>query len=296
MNQSKANSGVSVAMIRAFVCVSKHLNISQACLELRATRQTVRRHINDLEFILGGDLFEVVDRQYQLTSFGAKMLEGAKSLLTQIDAWSGQSPLTRHATDGLESQRYTDAQGRVYYSQQHPVSQIAREGLPLMKQAFKAWGTAETQIDHEAMDAIRPYAVLYRKSALGWVYVHVGEESAYARWLGPTIARSVIGRLISDDSASEDYDEFMGGAYSRIYEEGGVRFDHILAHMPRESGETKAGSFQRLLMGGVFPDGTHGLIIIAALTENIVIDALCAEDRPKLPECLLMDRVLQSAD
>ena len=296
MNHSKANNGVSVPMIRAFVCLSKLLNLSLACAELNATRQTVRRHINDLENILDNKLFEVADRQYKLTTFGADMLEGAQSLLMQIDSWSGQSTLMRQPSGGLESLRYTDADENVYYSQQHPVSHIAMEGLPIMKKAFRAWGTAETQIEHEAMDEIRPYSVLYRKSPMGWVYVHVGEESAYARWLGPKIAKSVIGRLISDDSASDDYDEFMAGAYSRIYDEGGVRFDHILAHMPQEDGKTRAGTFQRLLMGGVFPDGTHGLIIVAALTENVLIDAVRDDERPKLPECLRMDHVLEAAE
>ena len=280
-------------MIRAFVCLSRLLNLSLACRELNATRQTVRRHINDLENILGQQLFKTVDRQYTLTPFGSDMLEGAQSLLIQIDAWSGQSNLARQPSSGLESQKYTDDDGRVYYSQQHPVSQIAMEGLPIMKRALEAWGESVAQIEHEALAAIKPYSVLYQKSPMGWIYVHVGDQSAYARWLGPVVAKSVIGRLISDDSASDAYDEFMAGAYSRIYNEGGMRFDHILAHMPREDGQIHAGTFQRLLMGGVFPDGTHGLIIVAALTENIKIDALPVAERPAIPECLLMDHVLE---
>ena len=50
-------------MLRAFVCMSKNLNLSKTCEELGATRQTVRRHITDLEAIRGELLFEVVDRQ-----------------------------------------------------------------------------------------------------------------------------------------------------------------------------------------------------------------------------------------
>lgn len=295
MNQSKANSGVTVAMIRAFVCLSRLLNLTAACTELKATRQTVRRHITDLEFILGGQLFEVVGRQYTLTSFGESMLEDARSLLTQIDAWSGQSALKRNSSGGLEALQYTDADGNVFYSQQHPVSKIARGGLPLLKKAFVAWGTAETQIEHEAMREIRPYSVLYRKGPLGWVYVHVGEKSAYAKWFGEAMAKSVIGKLITDDNVSDDYDEFMAGSYSRIYDEGGVRFDHIKAHLPREDGTLEPGTFQRLLLGGVFPDGTPGLIIIAAITEQVEIDALRDEERPNLHGYMVMDQLMLAA-
>ena len=84
------NTGdITVAMLRAFVCVSDHLNLSKACEELGATRQTVRRHITELEAIKGAKLFEVEDRQYRLTPFGRGSLAGARAILRQLDLWSG---------------------------------------------------------------------------------------------------------------------------------------------------------------------------------------------------------------
>ena len=276
-------------MVRAFVCLSRHLNLSKACSELNTTRQTVRRHITDLEAIFDAPLFEVVDRQYQLTSHGDELLDEAKALLLRIDSWAGQSFLKRNASGGLEKLEYTDADGNVFHSQQHPVSQIALKGLPIMKKAFVAWGNAQTRIEHESMDEIRPYTVIFRKGPAGWVFVHVGKESAYARWFGWAWSRSAIGKLITEDNLDDEYNEFSGGAYSRIYDEGGVRLDHILAYLPKDGGEPQPGSFQRLLLGGVFPDGTPGLILLAAITENIDIDALENFDRPTLPAHLLMD-------
>ncbi len=295
MNQSKANNGVTVAMMRAFVCLSRHLNLSKACNELGTTRQTVRRHITDLEAIFGVQLFEVVDRQYHLTAHGRETLGEAKALLLRLDAWSGQSSLKKNSSGGLEKLQFTDDGGNVFHSQQHPVSQIAMNGLPIMKKSLVAWGNAETQIEHDAMDEIRPYTLLYRKGPAGWVFVHVGTESAYARWFGETISKSAIGKLITDDHVSDEYDEFTGGAYSRIYDEGGVRLDHILAHLPKDGGKPEPGTFQRLLLGGVFPDGTPGLIIIAAITEQVEIDGLALADRPRLSPHLVMDHVLDPA-
>lgn len=295
MNQSKASNGVTVAMMRAFVCLSAHLNLSKACNELGTTRQTVRRHITDLEAIFGKQLFEVVDRQYELTADGSERLDEAKSLLLRLDTWSGQSSLKKNTSGGLEKLEFTDTDGNVFYSQQHPVSQIALRGFPIMKKAFVAWGNAKTQIEHKAMDEIRPYTLLYRKGPAGWVFVHVGEESAYARWFGPTISRSAIGKLITDDDVSDEYNEFTGGAYSRIYDEGGVRLDHLLAHLPKDGGKPEPGTFQRLLLGGVFPDGTPGLIILAVITEQVEIDALAVTDRPRLSPHIVMDRLLDPA-
>jgi len=289
LNQSKANNGVTVAMLRAFVCLSRHLNLSKACSELGTTRQTVRRHITDLEGIFGEQLFEVIERQYHLTPHGREVLDEANLLLLKLDSWSGQSALKKNSSHGLEKLQYTDSDGNVFHSQQHPVSQVALKGLPLMKKAFVGWGNAETQIEHPAMDEIRPYTVVFRKGPAGWVFVHVGEESAYARWFGWAWSRSAIGKLINDDNIGDEYNEFIGGAYSRIYDEGGVRLDHVLAHLPKEGGAPQAGTFQRLLLGGVFPDGTPGLILLAAITEQIEIDGLDDADRPRLPADLLMD-------
>lgn len=276
-------------MLRAFVCMSLNLNLSKTSEEMAATRQTVRRHITDLETLLGHKLLLIVDRQYQLTDYGKASLSEARQLLLQIDAWAGQSSLKKNTSGGLEKLQYTDASGRVFHSQQHPVSQVAMKGLPLMKKAFVAWGNAKTQIEHEAMDEIRPYIVLFRKGPTGWVFVHVGKESAYTRWFGWAWSKSAIGRLITEDNLGDEYNEFSLGAYSRIYDEGGVRLDHIFAHLPKDEGDPQPGTFQRLLLGGVFPDGTPGLILLAAITEQIEIEALDAKDKPTMGSELVMD-------
>lgn len=276
-------------MLRAFVCMSRNLNLSKTCDELGATRQTVRRHITDLERIKGEQLFKVEERQYHLTAAGQACLDGAKSILLQLDTWAGQSSLSKNVSGGLESSRYVDADGRAFLSQQHPVSQIATNGLPLMKRALVSWGNAETQIEHEAMQAIRPYTVIYRKGPAGWVFVDIGTESAYAKWFGWAWSKSAIGKLMNEDNVGDEFNEFISGAYSRIYEEGGVRIDHVYAYLPKDGGDPLPVTFQRLLLGCVFPDGTPGLSVLAAITQQVEIDALEQGDRPNMPADLIMD-------
>lgn len=289
MYQTKSTSGVTVAMLRAFVCMSRNLNLSKTCQELGATRQTVRRHLSDLERIKGEELFKVADRQYYLTPLGQASLEGAKSILLQLDTWSGQSSLRKKFTQGLEASRYVDGDGREFFSQQHAVSKIAFDGLPLIRKALIAWGNAETRIEHEAMELIRPYTVLYRKGPTGWVFVDIGTESAYAKWFGWAWSKSAIGKLMSDDNVGDEYNEFIAGAYSRIYEESGVRLDHLFAYLPKDGGDPLPVTFQRLLLGCVFPDGTPGLSVLAVITEKVEIDELEDQDQPKIPDDLIMD-------
>lgn len=286
---NKNNNGVTFDMIRAFVCLSECLNVSEATRRLGATRQTVHRHIGDLQGILGINLFEVKDRQYLLTSAGEDYLPEARSLLISVDSWSGRTPLKRNSKDGLQLLQFTDGDGRRFLSQQHSISEIALNGLPLMRQAFTAWGQSLSQIEHPAMAAIKPYLVLFRQGPSGWYFVHVGDKSAYEKWFGWKWSRSAIGKLISEDHLSDEYNEFSLGAYARIYREGGIRLDHVLAHLPQADGHTEPGTFQRLLLGGAFPDGTPGLILMSVITESVKIDAMTDDLRPIMSPEVIMD-------
>ncbi|MDA8587237.1 hypothetical protein N9L47_13410, partial [Rhodobacteraceae bacterium] len=89
-------------------------------------------------------------------------------------------------------------------------------------------------------------------------------------------------------NASGEFNEFIAGAYSRIYDEGGVRLDHLFVHVPKDGDQFVSATFQRLLLGCVFPDGTPGLIVLAVITDDVEIDALDDEDRLEIPNDLMM--------
>lgn len=277
-------------MLRAFVTLGKSLNLTKTCEKLGVTRQTVRRHINDLEGIKGKALFSVENREYSLTPFGKALIVDAEIILRQLQAWSGQSRLTRRSYNWLEAAQYLDSCGREFFSQQHPIIQLAENGLPIMKRALAAWGQAHTQIEDAAMADIRPYLVIYRKNPNGWVCVEIGVQSAYARWFGWAWSKSAIGKLSEADNAGDDYNDFISGAYARIHGEGGVRLDHLFAHLPREtSDEPIPISFQRLLMGCVFPDGTPGLAVLVLMTNQIEINELRNDGVSYVSDDLVMD-------
>lgn len=279
-------------MIRVFVSMSQTLNLSKTCREMGQTRQTVRRHLTDLEEILGHSLFEVTERQYVLTDFGKNNLASASRLLSGIDAWSGQSQNQTLITNGLEENRFTDECGREYFSQQHSVSKIGEYSSPLITQALSAWAMSQAKIDHKSWANIRPYSVLYRKSLLGWVFVEVGERSAYSRWFGSDWAKSAAGKLMNEDDVGDDFNNFISGAYARIYDEGGVRLDHLYVHTQKDDGEIAPATFQRLLVGGIFPDGTPALSVIAVITRNVRIDALTETHHVSMSEEYLMDETV----
>ncbi len=81
---------------------------------------------------------------------------------------------------------------------------------------------------------------------------------------------------------------FISDAYDRIHGEGGVRLDHLFAHLPRETSDHPVPvTFQRLLMGCVFPDGTPALVVMPDVTPNVEIDGLSQADRNSVSKELL---------
>lgn len=290
MYRTKGNVAITVAMLRAFVTLGRTLNLTKTCEHLGVARQTVRRHIDELEVIKGQALFSIENREYALTPLGKGSLTEAETILRQLQTWSGQSNLTRQSSNWLETAHYLDASDREFFSQQHPIIQIGRDGLPIMRKTLSAWGQAHTQIEGPAMSDVRPYLVVYRKSANGWICVEIGVQSAYARWFGWAWSKSAIGKLSEADNAGDDFNEFISGAYARIHGEGGVRLDHLYAHLPRESSHDPVPiSFQRLLMGCVFPDGTPALAVLVLMTNQIDIAAMREIAPSGVPDDLVMD-------
>ena len=277
-------------MLRAFESLARTLNLSETAENLGTTRQTVRRHISELEACRGGTLFSLHRQSYALTPLGASSLSGARSMLRQAERWSQGEIKSASGFQHLEYAQSSSGEGGKFLCQQHPVSAVSLYGTPLVQRTLTAWGAALAQIEAPEMVEIRPYLAIYRRSSEGWVCVEIGEKSTYARWFGWTWAKSAVGRLSEEDLAGQEYNSFISDAYDRIHGEGGVRLDHLFAHLPRESSEHPVPvTFQRLLMGCVFPDGTPALIVMPDVTSKVEIDGLSEADRNSVSTGLLQE-------
>lgn len=290
MGRSRNGTRVSFDMLRAFTSLAKTLNLSETSESLGLTRQTVRRHISDLEAFRGGPLFTLKKHTYALTPLGVASLAGARSLLRQSESWGRGEVHSTGMSHHLEFAHSVNDDGSSFYSQQHPVSTVSRIGTPLVQNTLSAWGMALAQIEAEAMQSIRPHLAIYRHSPDGWICVEIGEASTYAKWLGWTWAKSAVGRLLEDDHAGKAYNRFIADAYERLHGEGGVRFDHIFAQLPRESSQTLVPvTFQRLLMGCIFPDDTPALALLASVTSQVDIPGLSTKERQLVSPRLLAE-------
>jgi hypothetical protein len=84
---AQVNQPLLFEMIRSFTTLARTLNLSHAVEELNSTRQTVRRHIAQLEELRGERLFDVINRRYELTEAGNAALPSALSLLGHGRLW-----------------------------------------------------------------------------------------------------------------------------------------------------------------------------------------------------------------
>lgn len=290
MARTRKGTSITFDMLRAFDSLASTLNLSDTADRLGATRQTVRRHISELEEFRGGPLFSLHKQSYALTPLGEASLAGARSLLRQADRWSRGEIQSTTGHQHLEAVAFEADDGSKFLCQQHPVSAVALSGTELVQRTVMAWGAALAQIEAPAMEGIRPNLAIYRRSSEGWVCVEIGDKSTYARWFGWTWAKSAVGRLSEDDRAGSEYNRFIAEAYDRIHGEGGVRFDHLFAHLPRESSDHPVPvTFQRLLMGCVFPDGTPALAVMPSVTPKVVIEGLSAEDKSEVSQDLFRE-------
>lgn len=290
MGRSRKDIAISFEMLRAFDSLARTLNLSETAENLGVTRQTVRRHIINLEALRGGPLFSLEKHSYSLTELGKASLSGAQSLLRQGDSWSYGKVNSPARSQHLEYAKFTDENDRRYFSQQHQVSAISTKGTETVQRALMAWGRGLAQIECEAMADVRPYLVLYRRSTDGWVCVEIGDESAYAKWFGWTWAKSAIGQLLSHDQAGDEFNSFIADAYERLHGEGGARLDHLFAHLPREISDNPIPvTFQRLLMGCVFPDGAPALAVLVSVTADVEIDGLTSDDLQSVSPALIAE-------
>lgn len=270
-NLSELNQPLLFEMIRSFTTLADTLNLSHAVAQLNSTRQTVRRHISQLEELRGEELFRTRDRRYELTEAGEAALPEARELLMHAKVWS------RGQTGMRGSLQYLQAQvgDLVFYQQQQPMGDIWRDESLLLRETYRAWVMGAGEIESPHLEHVRPYLMVYRNSDSGWIVVEFGNRSAYVDWFGVDYARSSIGRPIARLPAGEEFGRMLDQSFLDIETTQTARLDHVYTRMPARDNPTQATmAYQRLMMAGFFPDRSPAVMTLVVPTINVNIAAL----------------------
>ena len=285
-NLATLNQPLLFEMIRSFTTLAETLNLSHAVAELNSTRQTVRRHIAQLEAAKGEALFTLESRQYHLTEAGRKALPEALDLLARGRSW-----LMGHIShrNGLENVYAELPEGRAFWMQQRPMSDIWSLKRPLMKAAFRAWALSDGELESEALSQVRPFFMVYRDSPNGWICIEIGDESSYVTWSGWAAARSSLGRNMHVLPGGEDFAHLMISPFEDAATHQNTRLDHIYTQLRRSpDGPYFPIFYQRLLLPGRFPDGTFALISVVDRHHDVEIIGLDEDTRPCMPDDVVM--------
>ncbi|MEM8750727.1 MAG: LysR family transcriptional regulator [Pseudomonadota bacterium] len=278
---------VFTEMLRTFVEFGGSLNLAQTASAVGATRQTVHRHVKELETIKRAKLIVLENRRYELTPEGRSALPQAQHLLSQCEKFVSGHVSTK---TGLDSIHLKFGRDGWFYAQQHPTNTIWTSAPPLLRRGLKDWSKAESMLEHKALQKIRPYLLVYRKHAGEWLCIEVGNKSSYASWMGLSYAKSNIGRALSVNGKYREADSYMISAYDTAMKSGGHWYDHVCAKFPRGASEKPSVvSYQRLVSACCFPDGSPAVIVLVARTNSISIEQLDPSKADSLPGDMLME-------
>ncbi|WP_299412974.1 LysR family transcriptional regulator [uncultured Sulfitobacter sp.] len=275
-------------MMRSFSGLAETLNLSQAVEELGSTRQTVRRHIAQLEEAMGFKLFDVQQRRYVLTDRGARALAPARVLLDQGSVWyRGQF---EHVA-GMLKFSFDDGNGWMYHQQEQPISMVWSCKSDLLRVSLQSWAAAGGQLESPHMEKIRPHLVAYRDNAEGWICVEVGEQSFYSIWFGWAQARSSVGRSLNQFPGGSAVASLADAPFQAIGMGHGIRVDQVVTRLPLGGDENQMEliAFDRLLMGVQLPDGSPAIVSVVDRACEIRISGLNQEIMKRVPDIAKID-------
>lgn len=269
-------------MMRSFTALARVLNLTQAVEELNSTRQTVKRHITQLEEAMGVKLFEVEQRRYILTDVGKRALEPAELLLAQGKIWH-QGEFQHVA--GLLRFAFESESGSQYVQQQLPIASIWQGESGLLKAAVKAWSLSEGKLESKHMAPVRPYLLAYRENSEGWLCTEVGEESFYSNWYGWAQARSSVGRNLSSFQGGKEFASLADRPFRDVANTHGLRLDQLMVRSVSPiDGSLDTVMFDRLMMGVRMPDDSPAVISVVDRSRIVQIAGVDREILEQVPE------------
>lgn len=268
-------------ILNSFVCLARRLNLSHASEELGFTRQTIKRHIAELEAKIGRPLFELDNRKYALTEAGKIALPGAKQILLRANCWfDGMTDRTV-----LKHLEKVDNDSSLNFIQKHSIAQLNQSGPAILRKGFLKWVEAGGRIEHPSLLEMQPHAMNFRKQGTFWICIHIGEKSSMASWLGEADAASSAGELFEESPMTGTYSRDATEAYDYAYYTGDMVYDHISAGLPHVTdGAIDIVNYQRLVVPCLFPNNERLVTSFVFRTNDIKIDNVPESEIPKMDE------------
>ena len=271
----------------SFATLAETQNLSHAVEKLGISRQSIRRHIRELESIRGDPFFEASPPRYRLTEAGKDAARAAADMVQQMQKWMCGEPVLPYELQKSSLEINDDLW---MYTQQHHYLSLWDMAPPLIVHAATALTAAGGHIDHESMCKIRPYIIAARRYRGEWVITEIGDKSAFTSWYGAGAANSELGRR---PSMGTTYDPIVSGwqrDYMIAFKTGSPMYHHLCHRStPKYDAPSRPVNYQRLISACKFADGELALVSVVARTNRIEIPHMPPEKFVPLTEQYIME-------
>lgn len=228
------NVNLLYGYVRSFVRLAYLGDVRDVALQLELTRQSIKRHVLELENLLEAQLFEQVGAASKLTSMGALWLPRAQEFYELAGAFLNQK----------------GANQAMYRSSQLPLRMLLRDysNSELLRDFATSWMQGGQSTLSECYSRLKEHCILYERVAGSWKSREIGKLSAFSMRFGVDIAKESENKKLSEMKTGSDLHDEISLLLDGIYTRGGLHFSEVACNLNDASGLTREPIlYQRLL-------------------------------------------------
>ncbi len=212
LDREKFNLNLLFGYLRSFVKLAYAGDIRRVAQDLDTSRQTVARHIHELENMLNADLFHELGVSSRLTERGVLWLPRALEICELARDFSlrcGANPAD-------------------YQSTQLPLRMLFKDeaSSSLLRSFVRKWELSETKDTAcSCFDDFRDCWIIYERRGGRWASREIGANSAFAQFYGTDFVRPGMG--LDEMAGADDMHDEVCFLLDSLYTRGGVHFSEV---------------------------------------------------------------------
>lgn len=228
------NVNLLYGYVRSFVRLAYLGDVREAALQLGTTRQSIKRHVLELENLLEAQLFETIGATSRLTNMGALWLPRAQEFFELAGAF-----LNRKGSNQAQ-----------YRSTQLPLRMLLRDpsNSELLRSFALSWMQDGQSTRSRCYSSYKDHCILYERVAGSWQSREIGKNSAFSKRFGPNITKKSEKKKLSEMQTGSDLHDEISLLLDGVYTRGGLHFSEVACNLYNSAGtQREPVLYQRLL-------------------------------------------------
>lgn len=214
MNREKYNINILFGYIRSFVGLAAVKDVSVVADQFSTTRQTIGRHVHELENMIGCELFASIGARSELTDSGRLWTSRASEILDLA------APFMVGAS----------VEGPRYRSTQVPLRVLLDEGSkssPRLREFVNAWMRCDKRLASPDLARFCSELIVYERRNGAWYAKQIGENTALSDRYGIEDTTVGAGMRVTEIMSGADLHDEVSFLLDAVYTRGGVHFSEV---------------------------------------------------------------------